>query len=239
MRCSLFLFSLSLSALSAPAHAANERKLPPHYCAPAATIQNEVEYCEQNDKFIQKGDECLAQLEAEVKKESELMAKSFSPDTEQKQDEKFNASAIDYAASSASLAHLIGLTKLAISEVEKYPAALEEPEDADDEEVTGMTRDDYLKSVDCYADTRDSLEGLVDDFYAVLDNLEDAKEKTDAMGGTSATRKASVDALDDKKLPKTGKGKGEGGGKKAVPAGNGQSSKSDITGVEDDKAKQK
>jgi hypothetical protein len=193
------------------------------YCKPAALIQ--VTDCEDNDAFIHEGDNCLTKLENAVKAASLAMTKGFSKNDQQKQAKKFNSALRDNAVSSATLAGLMATADQAIADVKSYQAALEEPEDADEPEVTQGNPEAYKMSVDCYGDTKHSLEGIVADIEHVKHDLASAKQAADANAAASGTRERQVDNSSSTKIIR-GQGKPA-----ALPKGTPKNRDSDVSGT--------
>lgn len=201
-----------------------------NYCKPAAAIA--VTDCEDNDAFIREGDSCLNKLEADIKKASAAMTKGFSKNDNQKQAKKFNSALQDNAVSSATLAGLMANADLAIADVKNYQANLDPPEDFDEADVNQGNPQAYMMSVDCYGDTKHSLEGIVADIEHVKRDLASAKQVADANAAASGAREQQVDNSSTGGMI-TGKGKDA-----VVPKGQPPSRDSGVSGVQEEQAKE-
>jgi hypothetical protein len=176
---------LSLFAISSSASASS-------YCVPATRVNQNVEFCEDNWNFIDQGEDCLEKLENEIEKRVPKMRSQFSKDATQQQDVKFQSSATDYSVTSKTLAALIANTDAAIEDVKEYVDFLGLPEDYDEPEVNGGDQLRYSMSVECYGDSRASLESLIADLAEVKKELQAAKKATDELQAKSKTHESNI-----------------------------------------------
>ncbi|MGZ6290349.1 MAG: hypothetical protein ACXWQO_19325, partial [Bdellovibrionota bacterium] len=183
------LLLLAFFCASETAYSA-EKKIPLTYCTPATSIRAEV--CEDNDAFIKEGDNCLTKLENEVKAASQTMKTAFSDNKAQQQNKKFNSALQDNSVGSMTLAYLLSLTDVATADVKKYQVSLSAPEDADEAEVNEGNPEAYSMKVDCYGDTKKSLDGVLSDISHVKNDLLAAKKIADANAAISNTHEQQV-----------------------------------------------
>lgn len=214
--------------------AAAPPKPPLYFCVPATEIAAAGQECEDNDAFIDRGEDCLDKLDAEIKTATAAMKAAFSPDTVSQQSAKYQSSLQDYQQSSATLAYVIALNELAIREMDAYAGALAEPEDAEEADVNGGNRQRYDMSVTCFGETTRSIRSIQTDFRDRLRQLLAAKRGAAANAATSAADLQKIDAGSAGTAPAMG---GKGQGSAAVNGGKSANGASDITGVQQDEQK--
>lgn len=228
-----YLFCLFL-VFTTSAEAARDLSKPPvSFCTQAGRIVASIEMCEDNDLFLQQGENCLTALDNESKSVAGILPAGFSDNLSQKQKSKFGSANQDYKATSASLAYLIAVTNTAIGEIKTYKENLALPPDSDEPDVTGGNVEGYAMRVDCYGTNKENLDSLLEDFDKRLGQLRSAKAIADASGLTSATRQQQVDASSTAPIIR-GQGKPSG-----IPTGIPQNRDSDVTGIKENDAKKK
>lgn len=162
------------------------------FCPSAATIANKAEACENNDHFIDAGEDCLDKLDAAITAETKRMESNLTKDKGAKQKANFAASGKDYAASSVALAALLVKAEIAIKEIGTYSETLILPEDAEEEDVNEGDLAKYLNQIPCYGEAKRSLQGIEQDFKKRAGELRAAKAVADQNLASSASR---ADAL--------------------------------------------
>lgn len=211
-----------------------KKKVPAQFCAPAEANLSRIHSCEDNDLYLEKGEECLTRLDSESKAITGAVIGAFSANNEQKQAGKMASAKQDLVASSAGLAYLIGTTELALAQIAEYKDGLIYPEDWYEEDANEGDVAAYVKSVECYGLNHENLESLEQDFQRRLGELKKAKQVADSFAATTQERRGKLDAgpiMQNKKLGGVGQGSA---GAAAVEQGG---KPSDITGTKEDKAK--
>jgi hypothetical protein len=219
-------FFLSL-VLTSTASAAPAEKLIA-FCPSATKLQEKADACENNDEFIEAGEDCLDKLDAEIKHETKRMQLSFSADKGGQQKANFSSATQDYAASSLSLAALILKAELATKEIGAYPEYLLEPEDAEEADVNEGNLDKYLQQIPCYGEAKRSLGGIKQDFEKRVAQLQAAKALSDQMLASAGSRGSALSGGAVAPAPKDPAGK-----KQTLPAGDYRPGQSDISGTKD------
>ncbi len=218
-----------------PFKAKAKLQIPEHYCSPGEEILYSTKGCLDNQVFIDQADDCLDRLRAQISKSTAGMKAAFSQDATSRQKGKFNASAIDYAAASATLTDLISLTDQVQDEVDSYADFVNLPEDTMNDEATGGDPESYVAKFPCYSETRQSLDSVQDDLDQVMADLKKTKMVADAAAANSSTSAARLDqsgSMGNGQI-QNGVGAGAGHGVKGRSANPG----SDITGVKQDEQK--
>ena len=227
----MLILSSLLAAITA--QAATPPKANLVFCSSVAQVSAQVDECEANDIFLVKGEECLDKLDAESKRVAGMLPKDFSNNLDQKQKAKFGASNHDYKVTSVGLEQMIFTTQVAMGQIQDYKSALALPPDSDEPDVTQGNVEAYAMSVDCYGANKKNLDSLLEDFEKRLGQFQAAKKVTDAFASTTGSRQEDVKATitDSSRLNRAGRGD-------AGPKGP-QKRDSDVSGIEEDKAKQK
>ena len=226
------------------AHAAEEKKpgvkFVEHFCRPGEEILNTTTSCMDNRAFVDEADSCLDRLHDEAERVSKGMAAGFSKDATAAQTSKFSASNDDYKFAAATFADLILLTNQVMDEVDSYADYVNLPEDIMNDEVTGGDPEGYAAKHPCYAETQESIDGVMEDLGDMLQEFTDGKTASDAAAASSASRRTGLDvnaSTPGAAVP--AHGMGVGSGIPNAPAGTPKSGASDITGVKQDQEKQK
>lgn len=223
----LKIATIAAALLATPAaHAADKLVA---FCPASAKLQDQADACENNDAFIEAGEDCLDKLDAEIKLETKRMQLSFSTDKGGQQRANFASAKQDYAASSLSLAALLLKAELAKKEMGEYLDDLILPEDAEEGDVNEGDLKKYLTQIPCYGEAQRSLEGIQGDFAKREAQLQTAKALADQMLAASGSRGTALDG-GDTSVTNAPAGSGK---KQNAPSGNYRPGQSDISGTKE------
>jgi len=235
----MLLQILSFSVILFPDHAFSAVQLS---CPDTQKIEEEAEVCEDNGKFGEAGIECLSSLEKAIREQSALAKKSMMNSNAALIDKAGNAQTSNFAGSGAdyriaqkTLEELIDQAKNARAKVESYHLNIFYPEDFDaPEEVIGDV-EEFLEESECFSENKNGLMKIVDKIDKHIADLEKTRIASSQKGVTSGNRE---EGMQNSLVNGVSNTKGQGAAV-PVPAGKSQNGTSDITGVQEDKNKQK
>lgn len=226
----LLAFPLSVSY-------AEEKKLPPHVCESPEKLAMLAKSCERgNAAFIQAAQNCLKLLNGYELQAAEMAKRGFSKDLDPSQTGKFDSAATDYAVSAQNYTQLIALTEIALSDLKKYSSEAKLPLSFFIKKITGPNPAAWADNKPCYGGTQRRLGEALGVVSRKLAGFTAAKAASEEMSAKSGSRVVNVNSLNSaasatrgssatvQPLPKSGKS---------------DSKASQITGVEQDRAKRR
>lgn len=220
----ILIFGFSLPAVAA-------RKIPDTFCIDGEKLSKHVKSCTQNDVYVNAAENCLARLEKLVDTESKVLDALLKGPKGENQNKNLTTANKDYKTAISSLDFLLSEADRAADEVDDYQDYKILPEDYDAPDIADP--DAYLENFDCYADTRDSIDSVLEDVAEIKEELEEAKAIALAnatAAGVNATNLDSTQKGVKAAAPTKGKAPVSAAKKKGAAG-------SDITGTEENKKK--
>lgn len=161
----LFTLFLILSSFDNNVGIASEkvRTLKPRhgYCGNLENLIASSNTCEQNGNYIEKAQNCLERLEAEIKSAGiDLKTKLKANSETQAKNLKNNSDNLNFTEK--KLDQLLDHFDIAIDDINYYLANIAQPEDIDDPNVTGDDPVQYAMKMPCFGPIKTTLEKILD-----------------------------------------------------------------------------
>lgn len=211
----------------------------PFTCATYATIPFPMLDCDDNEKLGREALSCVQAYYDHVQKAQGDVLKKFQAQVaklKDQQNDSFDRTQAGYEDARKQLDKLLIDGAIARAAVDDLYLNMSFPEDYDEPETTGMSREKYLASQDCYAiPQRVMLQS-----QAMIDKMmNDLRATQAAMLGKqdgAQARSADVQALERRREP--AHTSGQGAGTVGIGAGRSRTPASTITGVREPKPKE-
>ncbi len=235
MKLSSLVFSVwAIAMLASPlSFSADKKKLV--YCEPVASLADRSTGCSDNEiVFGEAAVACLEKFEHEADALGSALtrtlvgAKKSSKEPGKSQEKTMEGSEENYIETKTKLAALIAMGQIAVKDVESYKLNLHPPEDVENAEQMGFTREKFLASIPCYEDNRKLLSDVASDLRSKIKDLQKAKDVAGEMAEKLKAVKKNVGQMNSLNAP-VSSGKASEGPK--VKKGKSSKGASDITGT--------
>ena len=198
------------------------------FCKPLKDLQAQVLSCDQNDYYLDAAIDCLEGLEKDSVKKFGALGLSPLGGTQAKSFEDDN---LNLGEAKILLASLLFEAQTRKVEIENYGRNINFPEDFDNPEIVNKDPEKFLAGSDCYHRAGVVMESVLEEMEKHIGELKAAQNAL-----ARAQRKLKDAGLNSEDRLKAAHGR-PGIGSATVPRP--KNTNSDITGTEQDKAKQK
>jgi hypothetical protein len=200
------------------------------HCKSALTLRGEVKSCDGNDAYSMAAAICLKKFEDSAKDFQKSLAVTSSANGQRAAEASARAK---YTETLHALDVMISTSDRLKIEIQAYKSEVVLPDDLGPVEDGAMEITDFLRSNPCYRMTQDLVEQTADVMHFKGEELRWTRKIAEAQLKRAGLR---VSALDAGLVAPVAHGAGSGAGPSVAPAKSGAST---ITGVEQDKGKQK
>jgi len=207
-----------------------------NYCVPTAQVDSQVEYCYQNEFYVQAADLCLQKFQSDILNYQRVITSSFRGHDEASvsaQQRKLDNTAQDLSDTNATLHELLRRAHIARDNVVTYRKTIILPGAATPEEL-GDAYGIYANT-NCYHDNKEALENRIALIDLKIAELSRAKTVTNDMQITTGTRLMNLGAGRNGTAASPAQRfvsstRAQGAARPAVPHGHSRNEASTITG---------
>lgn len=173
---------------------------PISFCLTAEKLSPQVEDCSQNRVFANAAKQCQDRFTRAVSKASHSLPELFSKDPRANQRLGLKSSRHDYAVASLRFAELFLVAEKSVQNLRPYLDSLVWPEDAGNEQVTGVGLDAYLLRVPCFRDSKRAVDTAIAGLEKQAEELRRAKAAADFFAKSAGGHQEGMSSLTSEQL---------------------------------------